>query len=146
MVLESVFNFLFGWTINFNQTFAIFFVTAVFTLLSTLVYKFTTKQDMIKKLKEETKQMNKEIRSSVNNPKKVKEIEKKLWENNITLFKQNLIPMIITLVPFLLLFGWLKTAFEVYTEPLFGYFGWFGTYIIMTLILSLVFRKILKVH
>jgi len=146
MVLESTFNFLFGWAVNISSTFAIFFITVIATLFSTLVYKFTTKQKMIKELKEETKKLNKEMRASTNNPKRMKEIEKQLWSHNMTLMKQNLIPMIVTIIPFLLLFGWLRITFTDYIEPLFNYFGWFGTYLIMTLILSLVFRKILKVY
>jgi len=146
MVLDLIFNFLFGWSINIHPAFAILFITVVTTLFSTLVYKFTTKQKMIKELKEETKKLNKEMRASMNNPKRMKEIEKTLWGHNMTLFKQNLIPMVVTLIPFFLLFSWLSTTFTEFVEPLFHYFGWFGTYFILTVIFTFLFRKILRVY
>ncbi len=123
-------------------------VSIVVTLASTLVYKYATDQDVMKSLKEETKMLSEEAKKAKDDPKKMIELNKRVMEKNMDYMRHSFKPMIITIVPFGLFFIWLS---KIYSDigPIISsasWLSWFWLYVIFSIVLSIVLRKILKVY
>ncbi len=145
MVFDAFFNSIFSWAIQISPLFGIFFVSAVITLLTTLVYKYATDQKVLKALREDLSRLQKEMTQEKHNPQKMGELNSQIWQKNLESMKHGLKPMIITFIPVIIIFQWMRATFAPYGNVLF-FLGWFGTYFIITLILSITFRKLLKVY
>jgi len=76
MVLDSFFNLIFGWSINISPLFGIGVVAFIFTLIVTLIYKYTTDQSFMKSVKEEMKDLQKQMKEHKEDHKKVMELQK----------------------------------------------------------------------
>jgi uncharacterized membrane protein (DUF106 family) len=96
----------------------ILLVSFLVTLLVTLVYKWTTKQAELKKLKKELKDLQGQLKSSAKmDPKKAMAIQKKAMEKNFQLMKHSLRPTLFTFLPLILIFGWLNAHMAYYEIP-----------------------------
>lgn len=125
-VLSPLLKLGFFWTI--------FIMSFVLTLLITLIYKFTTDQNLMKKLKAEMKVLQKEMKLLAKDPKKAMAHQKKLMSKNMTYMKHSLKPTLYTFIPIIIIFGWLnshlayiplapETEFNVSVEFKDGTFG-----------------------
>src|SRR3989338_1531724 len=142
MVLNSIVDFLFNWTTEFGPLWGVIIVAGIITLITTLVYKYFTDQKALKKIKEDHKDLQEEMKKHKENPAKMAELQKQLLQKGlIEPMKHQLKPLLITFIPFILIFGWLKTTYQSSGDMLFG-FGWFGTYIIFSIIFSIILRKV----
>ena len=144
-MLEKIFDPIFGWAFAIHPAFGIFIVTFVITLIVTLVYKFFTDQHVMKAIKAEVKKLQKDVRKHKDNPEKAMKLQKELMSKNMKVFKMNIKPMLITMLPVLIIFGWLKGVPGLEGKVLW-FLNWFWTYLIFTLVLSFLMRRILKVH
>ena len=154
-----VFDNFAGWafapiTNNLSPATGVIVITFVITLLITLVYKWMTNQTLMKEMKAEIKELQKKMKDNKENPDKMMAAQKELMSKNAQLMKHSMKPTLVTLLPLLLIFGWLKLLYEDagdmlvwgFKLPLFGTgFGWLGTYILFALIFSIVLRKIMRV-
>jgi len=115
----------------------IIFISFIITLISTLVYKYTTNQKLMKSLKEEIVILQKKGKK-----------DKEIWNKQMTIMKNSLASTFYTFIPIIILFRWLSTHMS--TEKIiniwFIHIGWLGTYVIFTIVFSYVVRKILKVY
>ncbi|HZX12304.1 MAG TPA: EMC3/TMCO1 family protein [Candidatus Nanoarchaeia archaeon] len=145
MVLENLFNAAFGWAITISPLFAITFISGALTLLTTIIYKFATDQHLMKAIRDEIKALQQEMKKEKENPKRILELQKTMWQKNMESLKHNFKPMLITFLPVILVFQWMAKTFTPYGNILWS-FGWLGTYFILTLLMSIVFRKLLKVY
>ena len=93
----------------------IILMTFFIALLTTLVYKFFTDQALLKSLKERIKKHQGEMKKHKDNPKKVMSIQKEAMSVNMKYMTHSMRSTLITLVPIILIFGWLN-AHLVY-EP-----------------------------
>lgn len=116
---------------------SIIIIGVVVTLISTLVTKWLTNQEHLRSLKERQKQLQKDMKGLKPEDKKFMELQSEILQITGTMFKSSFKPILITAVPFLLLFYWIK---EVYT-PLMG-FTWFWYYLGASILASLVYRKL----
>jgi|SRR3989344_8286932 len=144
MALNNFFNFIFGWAVNINPLTGMIVISFFLTLIVTLVYKWTTDQAMMKSLKDELKQHQKEMKDHKGDPKKMMEIQGRAMEKNMKYFMHSLKPMIITFIPLILVFGWLKETYNG-IDVLFG-LSWIWSYIIFSMIFSIILRKVMKVY
>lgn len=108
-------------------------------LISTLVQKYLTDQEHLKALKKRQKEISKEIKKS-KDPSVMQELNAELMELTMKMMKSSMKPMFITMIPFLLLFTWLRGVYI----PLMGS-GWIWYYLGYSILISIVLRKILKV-
>src|SRR3989344_5236729 len=108
MVLDSFFNYIFGGLIVWNPLGALIIISFLLMLMTTLVYKYFTDQEALKSLKEEMKQIQEDMKKFKDNPDKMMELQKKSFNKMIESFKHQIKPMLITFVPFLILFPWLS--------------------------------------
>lgn len=145
MVLDNFFNGIFGWAINISPLFGITFVAASITLLTTIVYKYATDQKAIKAIRDELKEIQTQMKTEKDNPEKVMQLQKTMWAKNMESMKHNFKPMLITFLPIVIIFNWMRITFAPFGDLLWT-FGWFGTYFVITLVLSFALRKLLKVY
>jgi uncharacterized membrane protein (DUF106 family) len=156
-MLDSFFNSIFGWAIDIAPAFGVFVVSVVMTLIVTIVYKYVTNQTKLKEMKEEMKAIRKEMKEAKDDQKRLMELQKKSFQSSMEQMRHSFKPMLITFVPIIIVFGWLRNTFTAeavlwelpFNIPKIGDnsgFGWLGIYIITSLILSMVFRKIMKVY
>lgn len=122
-------------------------------LISTIAYKFLTDQPLMKEYKEELKRSQKAMKENKDNPEKMREWSNKSMKANMKYMSQTMKPMLVTIIPFIIIFRWLGHTFGdtviiplPFTLPLIGAsFEWLGTYVIFSLILTTGLRKLLKV-
>lgn len=153
-MLNEIFNTLFGWALYFGKPWDIILISGVLTLLITLAYKYLTDQERMSHLKSEQKRFQEEMKNNKDNKEKLMELQKQSLQLSWEYMRHSWKPMLYTFIPIILIFGWVKTLYPdingiktvLIPFPLFGGFGWLGTYIISSIIFSMIFRKILKVH
>ncbi len=118
---------------NPKSSIAIFSV--IVTLISTLVQKHFTDQEHLKSLKKRQKEIKKAKEPSV-----MQELNAEMLQLTGVMFKKSMKPMFVTIIPFLLLFTWLRSIYV----PLMGN-GWIWYYLGYSVLASIVLRKVLKV-
>src|SRR3989338_9470100 len=142
--VDQILGFLFGWAINISPLFGIIVISFILSLVSLLAFKYLTDQELMKSFKERSKEMQNEIKKHKNDPKKMMEVNKKVQAEQMDLiiqqFKQSLKPMLVTLIPFILIFTWIRNIYEPFGTVFLG-MGGIGNYIVFSLIFSLILRK-----
>lgn len=133
----------------------ILLISVVLSLVVTLVYKFMTDQTLMKELKKELKSNQKRIKEAKGDSEKMMAIQRETMHTNMKYMSQSMKPMIITIVPFLIIFAWLRSIFEGTVVIPLGFhvplssletgLGWIGTYIILSMVSTTLFRRLLKV-
>jgi len=122
-----------------NPKISIAVFSVVVTLISTLAQKWLTNQEHLKSLKKRQKEIQKELKKT-KEPKVMQELNAEMLKLTGMMFKSSMKPMFVTIIPFLLLFAWLR---GIYTPLLGG--SWIWYYIGYSVAASIVLRKVLKV-
>jgi uncharacterized membrane protein (DUF106 family) len=84
------------------------------TLFTSLVYKFVTDQAKMKILKTELKDLQNLMKSHRDNPQKLMEVQKQAMEKNMEYMRHSMRPTLFTMIPLILLFGWLNAHIAYY--------------------------------
>ena len=130
---------------------AIGLLSIILSLIVTLIYKFFTDQVLMKELKKELKGHQKQMKAVRGDTSKMSALSKKSMETNMRYMRQTMKPMLITILPFLLIFQYLRGVFDSTIIIRLGLpfwpgdLGWIGTYIVFSMIFTTVFRKALNV-
>ncbi|MBS3063850.1 MAG: DUF106 domain-containing protein [DPANN group archaeon] len=139
-----------------NALVSIALISIAVALTSTLVYKYFTDQGLIKQVRDDIKKYQDQIKAHKGDQEKVMELHKKVTDLNMQIMPQQFKPMLITIIPFLIIFWILSTVFGqlvliptgTFHVPLSSHetgLGWVGTYVIFSMIFTTIFRKALKV-
>lgn len=126
--------------IQANPAIAILVISFLATIFVTIINYFFTDRELMRKIKEKQKNLREEMKKYRNDPAKMMEINKQMMEDFPHQMKQSFKIMLITLIPMLLLFGWLR---GVFVNTSLGN-SWIWWYIIASLVFSIVLRKVLK--
>ncbi len=127
MALNVFFDATLGRVLSLPQPLGLFLISFFLTLALTLVYKWMTDQKLMKSLKEEMTAMRGEMKQYKQDTQKMMELNKKVWDKNMV--------------------SWLRSYYEGLGNPtIFLGLSWLWTYIIFSLVLSMLIRKLLKVH
>ncbi len=110
--------------------------SVIVTLVSTLVQKWLTNQEHLKNLKKRQKEIQKELKGCEDG-KLMKELNAEMLQLTGTMFKSSMKPMFVTIIPFLLLFWWLKSIYV----PVMGN-SWIWWYIGYSVVASIILRKV----
>lgn len=111
-----------------------------------------TDQEFIKKKRKEMKELQKKLGPD-SSKKELEETQSKILSINNELMKHTLKPTLYTFIPMLGVFWLLSMMFKPYGElinfsvniPLFGTgISWLGTYILSSLVFSLVLRQLIS--
>ena len=145
MVFDGALNWVFGSLIKWSPLVGMIVISFILMLMTTLVYKYFTDQVAMKNLKDEMKAIQEEMKKSKDDAAKVMELQKKSFAKMIESFKHQIKPMLITFVPFIILFPWLRNAYTSYGDIFLG-MGWFGTYFVFGIAFNIILRKVLRVH
>ena len=122
-----------------NPKVSIAVFSVIVTFVATLAHKWLTNQEHLKSLKARQKEIQKELRGCKDGCK-MKELNSELMKLTGVMFKSSMKPMFATIIPFLILFMWLR---GVYT-PVMGS-SWIWWYIGFSVVASIIIRKIMKV-
>lgn len=115
-MFDAFFDSAFGFLLNWNPLIAIAVVSLAISLLITLIYKWTTNQQEMKRLKDELKEHQTKMKSHKDNPEKMMAIQKQAMAVNMQYMAKSMKSTFITFIPILLIFGWMSANFAY--EPL----------------------------
>ncbi len=106
----SIVDPLLNWLLIFNPFISILIISVILGFMTTLVYKYASNQKKIKELKDETKALQKKIKTiSRTNPEKMMELNSKMMNLNGPLMKETMKPTLWTIIPSLLILTWMAT-------------------------------------
>lgn len=125
--------------IKSNPQLSLVLIVIVLSFITLMITKFVTDQKRLKELREKQKELRKLSKDFSKDIKKMTDINKEMMEISMEMMKHSFRPLIITMIPFLLLFHWLSQLFTPILK------GWIWYYIGASIISSLILRKFLDV-
>lgn len=111
MVYYDVLNLIFAPLLKLPLLWTVIIISLVISIIIIVVTKLTTDQALMKRLKDEIKVCQKQIKELKNEPAKAMEVQKKAMELNMRYMKFSLKPTLITFIPIILIFGWMSSTF-----------------------------------
>lgn len=94
---------------SFGIFWFIVFISFIVSLLTIIIYKYTTNQKMMKTYREDLKRMQAELKKNMSNQQKAMQIQKDMMDKNMRLLTHSMTSTLITLIPLGILFLWLNT-------------------------------------
>lgn len=113
-IFNPILDPVFGILLKLSPFWGIFIITLIVTLITTLIYKKTTDQEVLKTIREDMKSIRKEMEEFKHDAKKVAELQKKSLEKSMIQMRQSMRPMLITMIPVLIIFAWFSTNLAYY--------------------------------
>jgi uncharacterized membrane protein (DUF106 family) len=112
--LDPALNFVLGPLLNLSPFWGILIMSFIVSLIITLCYKWFTDQNMMKQLKDEMKDYQRQAKELKEHPDQAMAVNKKLMSANMKYMMHSFRPTLITFIPIILIFGWLNAhlAFE----------------------------------
>ncbi len=98
MVFETI--------LQLNSTLLVVGVGIIFSVIMVLLTKYTTDQDLLKRLRDEMKELQAEIKMLQNNPSKAGEVNKRMMDAQMKMMMQSMKPMLFSMIPAFLILGW----------------------------------------
>lgn len=129
--------------IEFIQAYPRASIIGIAILLSffiSLINFFVLDKEKMMEGKQKQKELQEKMKQYKNDPAKMMELNKEMMGHIGSNFKHSFKPMIITMVPILVVFGWIK---GVFAETIISG-SWFWWYLGSAIASSLVFRKLFK--
>src|SRR3989344_3693090 len=111
MAFSSFFNFIFAPLLKLPILAAIIVISFLISLLIIVITKYATDQALMKRLKEEIKEYQKQAKELKSEPAKAMEVQKKAMEVNTKYMMHSFKPTLITFIPIILIFGWMSSTF-----------------------------------
>lgn len=115
--LDPVFNPLLQPLLNTSPFWAIAILAFVISLIITLVYKYATNQEEMKRLKEEQREYQKKMKELKSNPGEMMKVQKEAMAKNMEYMKHSFKATLITMLPILIIFGWMSA--HLMYEPIY---------------------------
>jgi len=121
-------------------------ISFILTGAITLAYKYLTDQDKMKELKGEMKDTQKKMKEMKDQPDKMMSMQKDAMKKNMEYMKHSMRPTLFTFIPIVIVFSWLRGHYTNLGNPvIFLGLKWIWVYIIFSLVISIVLRKVLKI-
>lgn len=114
MVFDTLLDPIFRPLLGLPPFIAILIIAFVITLAITLVYKYATDQNRMKHLKQKVKEYQEKMKKARNDPEKMMKLQKEAMKYNGELMKHSFKPTLYTLIPILIIFGWLNAHMAFY--------------------------------
>ena len=111
MAYYDFLNILFAPLLKLPPLWAIITISFIISFLIMIITKYTTDQALMKRLKEELKEYQRQMKELKNNPAKTLETQKKSMEINMKYMMHSFRPTLITFIPIILIFGWMSSTF-----------------------------------
>ena len=110
------------------------------TILITVANYYLTDRELMKNIRIKQKSLREEMKKHRDNPQKTMEINKQMMEDMPTQMKQSLKVSVITMVPLLIFFTWLRGMFATTTIAS----NWIWWYVLSSIGFSIILRKVFK--
>ncbi len=107
-ILDPALDFILNPLIDMGYIPALVVLAFVFTFALTFLQKKVTDQELLKRIKEEMKELQNEMKLLKDNPGRMREIQSQIAATNMKAFKQSIKPSLYTIIPFIVIFGWLN--------------------------------------
>lgn len=111
MAYYDFLNIIFAPLLKLPVLWAVILLSFIVSVIIIVITKYTTNQTLMKKLKDDMKDYQKQIKELKGNPSKAMEVQKKAMELNMKYMMHSLKPTIITFIPIILIFGWMSSTF-----------------------------------
>jgi len=111
MAYYDFLNIIFAPLLRLPTALAVIIISFIVSLLVVVISKYMTDQALMKKIKEDIKENQKQAKESKNNPGKLMEIQKKQMALTMQQFQHTLKPTLITFIPIIFIFGWMNATF-----------------------------------
>ncbi len=115
--LDPVLNPVMQPLLNQSPFWAIVILAFVITLIITLVYKYATNQNEMKRLKDQQKEFQKKMKALRDNKDEMMKVQKEAMKINGQYMKHSFKATIITFLPIILIFGWMNAHLAY--EPIY---------------------------
>ena len=146
-MFDAFFNATLGRILELPEPYGLLVLSFLLTLLTTLAYKFFTDQNLMKTLKDDMKLLQNQMKDASHPAEHKMTLQKQILEKNMSYMKQSMKPMLITFIPIIILFGWLRSYYTILGNPkIFFGLTWIWTYLIFSIIFSMLIRKLLKIN
>jgi len=122
--------------IQSNPKMSIIVIALFVSIFTTTVRYYMVDRNRMKEIRTRQKELRKELKQFRDNPEKMMEINKQIMEDMPEQMKQSFKPMIITLVPLLILFKWLWSAYELTSISGTWLWWYIGSSIVFSIFLS----------
>ena len=136
-----------GSLLNWNLAIGMIIITFVMSIIVTILQKYTTNQEELKKIKKLQKELQAKQKEHKSDPKKSMEIQKEMMGLMPKQMKLGMRTIVYTGIPFVLLFRWFYDFFEALEAStgapvrFFGFLSWFWFYLIFTMLFSSILKK-----
>jgi len=135
-----------GVLLNWNLTAGMAVLIFIITVITTLGQKYATDQETLREMKKEQKALQEEMKEYKDHPEKFMELQKESMKFVMPMMKIGMRPIVYTGIPLILFFRWFIDFFTLIGNPkFFGFFNWFWYYLLGSIIISSILRKIWKV-
>jgi len=124
--------------IQANSKISIILISGLVSLFISLVNYFVLDKEKVKEGRAKQKKLQEEIKQHRDNPQKMMELNKEMMSHMGNNFKHSFRPMLITLIPILVVFAWIKNVFDGLLD------GWIWWYLVSAIAFSMIFRKVFK--
>lgn len=142
--VHAVLNPTVGTLLDINRQGGFILIVIIFSLVTTLLQKFTTDQDLLRSIKEEQKTLRADMKEFKDHPEKMMELNKKSMEIALKAMETTMRPALFTAIPFVLFFRWFGDYFTANPTTFFGFMSWLWAFILLSVISSMVLRKLFK--
>lgn len=153
-MFESILSSVFAPLLGLNPAIGILIISGLVSFLLTLPYKFMVDQKKMREHKEKVKEIQKQIKEAQKtDQKRANELMNEMLALSNKQMMSNFKPMLPGMILAILFLPWVATAFSgpvallPFSLPLFGSdFGWLMWYILASMPMTYVFRKMLGVQ
>ena len=121
-----------------NPIISILIFSFMVTVFITAISYFFTDRNLMKDIRERQKSVREEMKKYRDNPQKMMELNQQIMADFPHQMKQSMKISLITIVPMLLVFNWLNKVYSTTNTH------WLATYIISSIVYSIILRKIFK--
>lgn len=97
---------------NYNLLLGLVVISFIVTLFSTLIYKYTTDQLLMKRIKREIKELQEKAKQAAEDPQKVMEINKEMFSKSMEQMKSNFKSSMYTMIPVMIILLYLSSSFS----------------------------------
>ena len=116
-LLDPIFDPIFSPLLNWSPLVGIVVIALIITIIVTGAYWKFTDQAKMKILKQEQKDFQKRMKELREHPEQMMKVQKEAMSKNMEYMKHSMKPTLITMLPILLIFGWMSGAIAF--EPIY---------------------------
>tara|TARA_Y100000310_G_C20373210_1_gene664509 strand:+ start:207 stop:605 length:399 start_codon:yes stop_codon:yes gene_type:complete len=108
------------------------------SLFISFVNHLVLDKEKVRNSKAKQKDLRVKMKEHKHDTAKVMEFQKEMFSDSMENMRHSFKPMLITLLPILVVFYWIRGAFEGVLD------GWIWWYIVSAVVFSMIFRKLFK--